>query len=49
MSDRATCDCGTRLAQCDGYWTVMGPHFEELDFCSLACMDSWLAYEMAQR
>lgn len=42
-------NCGTDIDQCDGYWTVSGPHLEEWDFCSLACMDSWLAYERAAR
>lgn len=42
------CDgnCGKELADCDGYWTVSGPHCEELNFCSLPCMNSWLTFEM---
>jgi hypothetical protein len=44
------CDgnCGTNIIpddRVDGYYTVLTPHNEELNFCSPACIDSWLAME----
>jgi hypothetical protein len=42
-------NCGRVLDDCEGYWTVNGPRGEELNFCSPACMDSWLNSELAVR
>lgn len=40
------CDSCVRPIE-NGLWSVMSPDMEELTFCSLECISSWLAMEMA--